>query len=119
MNSEVIQKIADMFQVSIEKATELYPLIRTQYVVYTIFDFIGTVLIALLVLGTIFGGTYFFVKVQDVYLEDDEDKETIVFKLHFKSFIKAVLALGVLIVIMYVLRTVLAPDISFIRDILK
>ena len=119
MNSDVIQKIADMFQVSFEKATELYPLIRTQYTIYTIFDFIGNMLIVLLALWIIFGGTYFFVKVQDVFLEDDEDEETIVFKSHFKSFLKIVIALGLLIVTVYVLRTVLAPDISFIRDILK
>lgn len=68
MNSEVIQKIADMFQVSFEKATELYPLIRTQYTVYTIFDFIGTVLIALLFAALIFGGMYFFMKSQDYEL---------------------------------------------------
>lgn len=118
MNSEVIQKIADMFQVSFEKATEFYPLIRTQYTVYTIFDFIGTVLIALLFAALIFGGMYFFMKSQDYELSDT-DEETLAFKSMLKLFIKAVLVLVLLIVTVFVLRTVLAPDILFIRDILK
>lgn len=118
MNSEVIQKIADMFQVSFEKATELYPLIRTQYTVYTIFDFIGEVLIGLLLAALIFGGMYFFMKSQDYELSDT-DEETLAFKSMLKLFIKAMCALALLIITIYVLRTVLAPDISFIRDILK
>lgn len=88
MNSEVIQKIADMFQVSFEKATEFYPLIRTQYTVYTIFDFIGTVLIALLFAALIFGGMYFFMKSQDYELSDT-DEETLAFKSMLKLFIKS------------------------------
>nr|DAW08119.1 MAG TPA: hypothetical protein [Caudoviricetes sp.] len=118
MNSDVIQKIADMFQVSFEKATELYPLIRTQYTIYTIFDFIGEVLIGLLLAALIFGGMYFFMKSQDYELSDT-DEETLAFKSLLKLFLKVILALGLLIITIYVLRTVLAPDISFIRDILK
>lgn len=118
MNSEVIKKIADMFQVSFEKATELYPLIRTQYTIYTIFDFIGEVLIGLLLAALIFGGMYFFMKSQDYELSDT-DEETLAFKSMLKLFIKAMCALALLIITIYVLRTVLAPDISFIRDILK
>ena len=118
MDSETLLQLANMFQLIFEKATELYPLIRTQYTVYTIFDFIGTVLIALLFAALIFGGMYFFMKSQDYELSDT-DEETLAFKSMLKLFIKAVLALVLLIVTVYVLRTVLAPDISFIRDILK
>lgn len=119
MNSEIIQKIANMFQVSFEKATELYPLIRTQYTFYTIFDFVGMIFLFVLVFIIIFGCMFFFMGFQEVNIWDKEDKWTILYKSHFKLFLKAVIALGLLIITIYVLRTLLAPDISFIRDILK
>lgn len=57
-------------------------------------------------------------KSQDYELSDT-DEETLAFKSMLKLFIKVILALGLLIITVFVLRTVLAPDISFIRDILK
>lgn len=116
MNSDILSKIADLLQVSVEKAIELYPQLRTEAVFYSLTQ---NILAGLLFLGV---AAFFFMFVDYMnYTMDsswDENVKRNAGK-RLKVFTKFLIVLGVLTLIILVVSPFLYPDIVFFQQFIK
>lgn len=111
MQNEIINKIAEWLQISVEKAIELYPQLRTEAVWYTVGENLWKLLlytISLLVVITFINWL--------MYLDDkrDETKEK-----RYKRWLIALIVSTFLFYILNIVAPFLYPNIVIIRQFIK
>lgn len=107
----IMNKIAEWLQVSVEKAIELYPQLRTEAVWYTVGDNVWKLLfytISLLVIITFINWL--------TWLDDkrNETKEK-----RYKKWFKALIVLTFLFYILNIVAPFLYPNIVFFKQFVK
>lgn len=116
--NELMQKIAEKLSVSIDKAPEVYAGLRSQYVIWTMCDSISWVFafIALCV-------TPFFIVLIIKWVETNWECCDKSEQLKYKKLLKILTLILILcisiIVVSQILITVFAPDIVFLKGVLK
>lgn len=111
---ELMLKLAELLEVTVDAAIELYPLLRSQFVWYKILTDLSKVNIAFTIGGLILliAGA---LQLDTVY--DDEDKKSA------RKIIKIGVVLLVVAVIAWISlifsKNLIAPDIVFIKDVLN
>ena len=106
----IMNKIAEMLQVSVEKAIELYPQLRTEAVLYSV-----TVNL-LYALGATLAISLFavFISWLESYGKDAEQNKKIC-----KRFIQLSVVLGLLILLIAIAFPFLYPNIVFFKQFIK
>ena len=106
-----MQKITEKLNLTIDKAPEVYNMLKWQFVVYDTVDYINTILYILLFVSG-FGAVFFLMHILD-FTNEKLSKRIIL--LSFIPFIVIIL----LIIILYVYRNINAPDVLFLKEVLK
>ena len=110
---ELMQKITEKLNLTIDKAPEVYNMLKWQFVVYDTVNYIHTILYILLFI-TGFGTMFFIMHVSDFEFDKTKEKKRIIL-LSFIPFIVIIL----LIIILYVYRNINAPDVLFLKEVLR
>ena len=109
---ELMQKITEKLNLTIDKAPEVYEMLKWQYIVYDTVNCINTILyILLFVLGS--AEVFFLMFAFDYFYNKKVNKRMIL--LSFIPFIVIIL----LIIILYVYRNINAPDVLFLKEVLR
>ena len=112
---ELMQKITEKLNLTIDKAPEVYEMLKWQYVIYDTVDYINAILyILLFIAGS--AEVFFLMSASDFEFEFDKVKANKrIILLSFIPFIVIIL----LIIILYVYRNINAPDVLFLEEVLK
>lgn len=110
MNTDILSKIADLLQISIDKAIELYPQLRTEAVWYNVTINLLYVLGAALTISLV----AVFISYLESYGSGAERNKKIC-----KRFIQFSVALGILILLIAIVSPFLFPDIVFFNQFIK
>nr|DAE91635.1 MAG TPA: hypothetical protein [Caudoviricetes sp.] len=108
---ELMQKITEKLNLTIDKAPEVYEMLKWQYVVYDTVNYIHCSLYILLFIAG-FGAVFFIMYILD-FTNEKISKRIIL--LSFTPFIVIIL----LIIILYVYRNINAPDVLFLKEVLR
>lgn len=116
---ELAIKMAEYLEISVETAIELYPVLRSQFMVYMVLDRIGNVVFTLSVLTfiatVIIGMIMLFLY---AYAWDSEEEEAVkslglkIFKIAGPTFV----VLQVVYILIMVIGVIFAPDVVMIRS---
>ena len=110
---ELMQKITEKLNLTIDKAPEVYNMLKWQFVVYDTVDYINTILyILLFIAGS--AEVFFLMSASDFEFDKVKVNKRIIL-LSFIPFIVIIL----LIIILYVYRNINAPDVLFLKEVLK
>ena len=106
---ELMQKITEKLNLTIDKAPEVYGMLKWQYVVYDTVNYINGILyislFTLVAVGWFFLGCIFEYK-----------------KINKKSILLStipIIVIILLIIILYVYRNINAPDVLFLKEVLR
>lgn len=110
---ELMQKIMEKLNLTIDKAPEVYEMLKWQYVVYDTVNYINGILYILLF--TLAAVEMFFLMSISDFEFDNVNKNKRIILLSFTPFIVIIL----LIIILYVYRNINAPDVLFLKEVLK
>lgn len=108
---ELMQKITEKLNLTIDKAPEVYEMLKWQHVVYDTVNYINVILYILLFISG-FGAVFFLMHILD-FTNEKLSKRIIL--LSFIPFIVIIL----LIIILYVYRNINAPDVLFLKEVLR
>lgn len=108
---ELMQKITEKLNLTIDKAPEVYEMLKWQYVVYDTVDYINGILYILLF--TLAAAEWFFLGCIFDFGNKKPSKKIIL--LLFIPIIVIIL----LIFILYVYRNINAPDVLFLKEVLR
>lgn len=108
---ELMQKITEKLNLTIDKAPEVYGMLKWQYVVYDTVNYINGILYILLF--TLVAAEWFFLGCIFDFGRRKASKRIIL--LSFIPFIVIIL----LIIILYVYRNINAPDVLFLKEVLR
>lgn len=110
---ELMQKITEKLNLTIDKAPEVYEMLKWQYVIYDTVDYINAILyILLFIAGS--AEVFFLISASDFEFDKVKANKRIIL-LSFIPFIVIIL----LIIILYVYRNINAPDVLFLEEVLK
>ena len=110
---ELMQKITEKLNLTIDKAPEVYEMLKWQHVIYDTVNYINSILyILLFVLGT--AEVFFLMFISDFEFDKVKANKRIIL-LSFIPFIVIIL----LIIILYVYRNINAPDVLFLKEVLR
>lgn len=102
MNNELIKKIADLLEITTQKASELYPQLIKESVIYS---FIGN-----LILGIIIIDVLAFLGWDEIEWNFENEKVV-------KLIQRVLIVLTVLACTLYVIRPYLTPTITFLKGV--
>ena len=108
---ELMQKITEKLNLTIDKAPEVYEMLKWQHVIYDTVNYINEILYILFFALALAEG-FFLMLVSD--FEFDKANKRIIL-LSFIPFIVIIL----LIIILYVYRNINAPDVLFLKEVLR
>lgn len=108
---ELMRKITEKLNIAVDKAPEVYNMLKWQHVVYDTVNYIHEILYILLFIS-FFGAVFFLMHILD-FTNEKLSKRIIL--LSFIPFIVIIL----LIIILYVYRNINAPDVLFLKEVLK
>ena len=110
MQNEIVNKMAEWLQISVEKAVELYPQLRMEAVWYNL----TTNLLYLLAISfaVSISGTFITWLDLDDY-EEEQDKK------RFKMFLRLSGVIGLLILLILTVSPFLYPNIVFFKEFVK
>lgn len=115
--NELAGKLAELLDITVKQAIELYPVLRTQYVWYVILENIiitaGLVMTIIGIFIFIFAAGW-IVGVLPDSLESDEEKT----KRLFVVLLKVLAASVIIVVLGSVSSAIVAPDLNFILRVL-
>lgn len=113
----IMNKIAEWLQISVEKAIELYPQLRMEAVWYTVAQNVGAILI-FLGFGTI---CFMFVDFVNYSMSSSRDEVEIKKSAgeRLKKFAKFILALVALLLLLNIVFPFLYPNIVFFKQFVK
>lgn len=105
---ELMQKITEKLNIAVDKAPEVYEMLKWQHVIYDTVNYIHSILyILLFAVGSV---ELFFL----MYVDDIKKYKKIIL-LSFIPFIVII----ILIIILYVYRNINAPDVLFLKEVLR
>lgn len=110
---ELMQKITEKLNIAVDKAPEVYEMLKWQYVFYDTVNYINGILYILL-FALAAAEMFFLIGISDFEF-DNVNKNKRIILLSFIPFIVIIL----LIVILYVYRNINAPDVLFLEEVLK
>ena len=110
---ELMQKITEKLNLTIDKATEVYEMLKWQYVVYDTVNYINGILYILLF--ALAATEMFFLMCISDFKFDNVNKNKRIILVSFIPFIVIIL----LIFILYVYRNINAPDVLFLKEVLR
>lgn len=108
----IINKIADWLQISVEKAIELYPQLRTEAVWYKITNEVQGILIGFILVCLL--GIWFCVSVTGEVEKMSDNARKL-----FVVLILAIIVTGVLLLALTIFSPFLFPDIVFFNQFIK
>lgn len=106
---ELMQKITEKLNLTIDKAPEVYEMLKWQHVIYDTVNYIHSMLYILLFAAA--SVELFFL----MYAFDDIKTYKKIILLSFIPFIVIIL----LIIILYLYRNINAPDVLFLKKVLR
>ena len=110
---ELMQKITEKLNLTIDKAPEVYEMLKWQHVIYDTVNYINSILYALLFIAVV-AEWFFFMAASDFEFDKVKANKRIIL-LSFIPFIVIIL----LIIILYVYRNINAPDVLFLKEVLR
>lgn len=110
---ELMQKITEKLNLTIDKAPEVYEMLKWQHVVYDTVNYINGILYILLFALTS-AEMFFLMSISDFEFDNVKANKRIIL-LSFIPFIVIIL----LIIILYVYRNINAPDVLFLKEVLR
>lgn len=110
---ELMQKITEKLNLTIDKAPEVYEMLKWQYVVYDTVNYIHGILYILLV-AAVAAEVFFLMCISDFEFDKVKVNKRIIL-LSFIPFIVIIL----LIIILLVYRNINAPDVLFLKEVLR
>lgn len=118
----LLNELANLLHISAEsvsKIAESYPILRQQYVIYSIMQNLMGITIftgALSAVSTFFAAKTF---IELKYLDDDEFKD---YKWRFNIWFKAAIGFSIFTIVIYIVAStvsaIYAPDINLIQDVI-
>lgn len=117
MQNEIVNKIAEWLQISVEKAIELYPQLRMEAVWYSVMNNVSTILLCL-GFGTI---CFMFVDFMN-YSTSSSGYEVEIKKSageRLKKFAKFLMVLVALLLVLSIVSPFLYPNIVFFKQFVK
>lgn len=112
---ELAMKLAELLEISTEAATELYPVLRSQFLVYTVYQTVGMFL-GLGLIGLL-GASIISPMIIDMYVME-QDRERYLVKKLFKIYLVIAAVLFVIYILALIATLLFAPDILFIKGLL-
>lgn len=110
---ELMQKITEKLNLTIDKAPEVYEMLKWQHVVYDTVNYINGILYILL-FASGFITIFFLLHTTDF----DFGKVKVNSRIILLSFIPFIVII-LLIIILYVYRNINAPDVLFLKEVLR
>lgn len=107
---ELMQKITEKLNLTIDKAPEVYEMLKWQYVVYDTVNYINGILYILLF--TLAAAEWFFLGCIFDFGHRKASKRIMLLSLI------PIIVIILLIIILYVYRNINAPDVLFLREVL-
>lgn len=117
MSNEIVNKISEWLQISVEKAVELYPQLRTEAVWYSVMNNVSTILLCLGVGTIIFMVMDYMNYTMDSYRDEVEVKKSAEKRL--KTLAKFLLILVALLLVLSIVSPFLYPNIVFFKQFVK
>ena len=108
---ELMQKITEKLNLTIDKAPEVYEMLKWQHVVYDTVNYIN----GILYIFALTAAEMFFLMCISDFKFDNVNKNKRIILLSFIPFIVIIL----LIIILYVYRNINAPDVLFLKEVLR
>lgn len=109
---ELMRKITEKLNIAIDKAPEVYEMLKWQHVIYDTVNYINTILyILLFTAGSV--EVFFLMFAFDDFYDKKVNKRMIL--LSFIPFIVIIL----LIIILYIYRNINASDVLFLKEVLR
>lgn len=105
-------ELAKLLNIGVDKATELYPILRTQYVFYSILSNIQDIAAMVGIILTLFAGVFYFCT-----LMDDVNDDIIKIRKFLLGALITEIVLIVIGVIAFSFKIYLAPDISLLLNL--
>lgn len=112
-------KLAEILEVSIDRAIELYPIIKSQFIAYSILGNIGLFLefiFIISIIGIVLSGVFTISEYCSLYKDEDDSK---LYKKILKIFAITTLVLAILLVGTNALKYILASDFMIIKEFLN
>lgn len=110
---ELMQKITEKLNLTIDKAPEVYEMLKWQHVIYDTVNYINIILYILL-FALASAEMFFLMSIYDFKFDNVKVNKRIIL-LSFTPFIVIIL----LIIILYVYRNINAPDVLFLKEALR
>lgn len=110
---ELMQKITEKLNLTIDKAPEVYEMLKWQHVIYDTVNYIHGILYLLLA-AAVPAEVFFLMCISDFEFDKMKANKRIIL-LSFIPFIVIIL----LIIILYVYRNINAPDVLFLKEVLR
>ena len=110
---ELMQKITEKLNLTIDKAPEVYEMLKWQHVIYDTVNYINSILYALLFIAVV-AEWFSLIAASDFEFDKVKANKRIIL-LSFIPFIVIIL----LIIILYVYRNINAPDVLFLKEVLR
>nr|DAM49665.1 MAG TPA: hypothetical protein [Caudoviricetes sp.] len=117
MQNEIINKIAEWLQISVEKAVELYPQLRMETVWYSVMNNVSTILLCSGVVIIIFMFVDYMNYTMCSYKDEVEIKKSASERL--KQFAKFLMVLVALLLVLSIVSPFLYPNIVFFKQFVK
>ena len=117
MTNEIINKIAEWLQISVEKAIELYPQLRMESVWYSVMNNVSTILLCSGVGIIIFMFVDYTNYTIDSYRNEVEVKKSAGRRL--KTLAKFLMVLVALLLVLSIVSPFLYPNIVFFKQFVK
>ena len=113
----IMNKIAEWLQISVEKAIELYPQLRTEAVWYSVMNNVSTIIVCLGVGIIIFMFVDYMNYTMDSYRNEVEVKKSAGRRL--KTLVKFLMVLVALLLVLSIVSPFLYPNIVFFNQFIK
>ncbi|MEZ7740471.1 hypothetical protein O3794_02720 [Gemella sanguinis] len=108
--NELMQKITEKLNIAIDKAPDVYEMLKHQYIIYDVCNVILWILVLLFILS--FGITLILmIDYSDYYGEKRTSRKRMIIGLAIST-----LLLLIMIVCVYTYRNVNAPDVLFLKE---
>ena len=117
MQNEIVNKIAEWLQISVEKAIELYPQLRTEAVWYAVMNNVSTILLCSGVGIIIFMFVDYMNYTMNSYSDEVEVKKSAGRRL--KILVKFLMVLVALLLVLTIVSPFLYPNIVFFNHFIK